>query len=279
MQKLSLAVLIAVAAVAISGADANLFGKSIPARTISELYNYAERQDRIISGEPAAKGQFPWQVALTIHLTLGSAFCGASVISENWVLTAAHCAQNAKSFDLRFGAIQRTGSEDGVVTMSSSNYKVHENYNSLFITNDIAVIELPQSLSFTDNIQAVALPSDGSMVGVGEKLTVSGWGLTSDGGSVSPVLNFVELTTISDADCADVYGSVTISGGVVCCRGDPEESTCSGDSGGPLVDLSGSAVQVGVVSFGHVDGCASGQPSGYTRTGVYRSWIRENTGV
>lgn len=54
-----------------------------------------------------------------------------------------------------------------------------------------------------------------------------------------------------------------------------------GDSGGPLVKLNsdGSATHVGVVSFVHINGCASGNPSGYVRTASLRSWITENSGV
>ena len=182
---------------------------------------------------------------------------------------------------MRFGATKRTGTESGVVTLSSTDYTIHENYNSLFIINDVAVIKLPESLVFTDNIQAINLPAASDVIGADEKVTVSGWGLTSDGGSVSPVLNFVEVTTISDSECADVYGAITISGGVICCVGNPEHSTCSGDSGGPLVqyDKSGEATQIGVVSFVHVDGCASGNPSGYSRTAYFRNWIKSTTGV
>jgi len=227
--------------------------------------------DRIISGSPATQGQFPWQVAVTIN---GASFCGGSVLNENWVLTAAHCAQGGRTFNLRFGATARTGSQTGIVDMVATESVVHENYNSLYLTNDIALIKLPTPLTYTNNIQPVKLPSSGSVVGAGESVTVSGWGKTSDLGGVSEQLNYVNLNTISDAECASVYGAITINGKVVCCRGNPEQSTCNGDSGGPLVQGS---TQVGVVSFVHVDGCASGQPSGYTRTESFLSWISSNT--
>ena len=48
-----------------------------------------EQANRITGGSPAARGQFPWQVALIIN---GASFCGGSLIIDRWVLTAAHCA-------------------------------------------------------------------------------------------------------------------------------------------------------------------------------------------
>jgi secreted trypsin-like serine protease len=43
---------------------------------------------RITNGYTADRGQFPWQAGLEVD---GSSFCGGSVISDLWVLTAAHC--------------------------------------------------------------------------------------------------------------------------------------------------------------------------------------------
>ena len=47
-----------------------------------------EQANRITGGSTAARGQFPWQVALIID---SGSFCGGSLISDRWVLTAAHC--------------------------------------------------------------------------------------------------------------------------------------------------------------------------------------------
>jgi len=49
-----------------------------------------EKHQRITNGQPAAACQFPWQVAIIID---DQYFCGGSLISKNWVLTAAHCVE------------------------------------------------------------------------------------------------------------------------------------------------------------------------------------------
>ncbi|KAF5269629.1 hypothetical protein FQR65_LT05968 [Abscondita terminalis] len=125
--------------------------------------------------------------------------------------------------------------------------------------------------SFAAYIQVIQLGSQ--QLGAGVGVTVSGWGKTSDSSTTSNALNFVNLVTITNQRCAQVYGA-SIYDGSLCCVGFPQHSTCSGDSGGPLVQWNGSSVShVGVVSFVHTSGCASGNPSGYARSSYYKSWI------
>ncbi|KAI4465909.1 chymotrypsin-related [Holotrichia oblita] len=125
------------------------------------------------------------------------------------------------------------------------------------------------------------MPARGDVTGAGVTVTVSGWGRTSDTiPSISNILNYVSLTTISNAQCAAVYGSQVIISSTICAVGNPHHSTCNGDSGGPLIDVSGGSLrQVGVVSFVSSAGCASGHPSGYVRTESFLDWIAQNTGL
>ena len=48
-------------------------------------------EEFIVGGSPAADGAWPWQVRLLDSMDPQSGFCGGSLISNQWVLTAAHC--------------------------------------------------------------------------------------------------------------------------------------------------------------------------------------------
>lgn len=230
---------------------------------------------KIVNGYPAEVGQFPHQVAIIID---GGTFCGGSVISQTVVLTAAHCAQGSQ-FQVVLGRQQWNGA-GGVVVLTSAK-TVHSDYNPSTLQNDIALLHLPNPVTYTSTIQAVQLPSssDASNTFQDENALVSGYGLTSEDSGVSSTLNYVDLVIISNSVCSQYYGSI-IQNTTICASGAGGKSTCNGDSGGPLVLLNNDTYTlIGVVSFVSTAGCASGYPSGYVRVTSYLSWIKENAGV
>ncbi|XP_069700742.1 brachyurin-like [Periplaneta americana] len=233
---------------------------------------------RITSGYTASRGQFPWQVALFVD---NSFFCGGSVISEQWILTAGHCAGN--TYEVRLGANRLDATESGSRTVTSRFSIRHEAYDPTFIRNDIAVVELPQPLQFTNYISPVRLPtySQQGTSFVGSVLRVSGWGKTYDGATgITPALQFVDLTVITNNECAQTFGS-GITSSNLCVSTYGGQSTCNGDSGGPLIygESDGLYTQVGIVSFGSSYGCEQGYPAVFTRVTSYLQWIESNTGI
>merc|ERR1711997_498249 len=97
-------------------------------------------KDRIVGGFEAEPNQWPWQVALFID---NAWFCGGALISENYVLTAAHCADGATYFDIMAGAHNvRESSEPHRVEVTSYNGWTHPNWDHNTLANDIALIEL-----------------------------------------------------------------------------------------------------------------------------------------
>ncbi|KAJ3649445.1 hypothetical protein Zmor_021187 [Zophobas morio] len=232
---------------------------------------------RIINGDQAAQGQFPWQVALFFDSREGSWFCGGSIISEEWILTAGHCVNGADSATIVSGSTDAYGGD----ISESSRLVLHKDYDEDLLANDIGLVRLSRPLNLGGNTAAVSLSSE--ELGDNVDITVSGWGLTSDDGTtISDSLNYVELVTISSTECENYYGQGSIRPEMVCANSPSSQvkSTCSGDSGGPVVINAGSnPVHVAVVSFVSDAGCESGAPSGYTRTAVYRDWIQENTGL
>ncbi|XP_001845462.2 collagenase [Culex quinquefasciatus] len=241
-----------------------------------------QSRSRIVNGFPAAPGQFPYQVFLRGFTAGGGALaCGGSLISNQWVLTAAHCITGVVRFEIPMGSIASATPE---VMGTSTNFIIHPQYNPNNLNNDIGLIQLATPVTFSQNIQAIALPA-ADRTGetfVDNQATVSGFGRTVDGGPVSPTKNWVNIRIISNAQCMLTYGPSVVVGSTVCGLGwdHNAQSTCNGDSGGPLaIQENGQSLQIGVVSFVSSAGCASGHPSGYVRTTHFRTWINQQTGI
>ena len=49
---------------------------------------------RIIAGETAVRGSWPWQILI---INNGKAICGGTLIASQWVVTAAHCVYGQKT--------------------------------------------------------------------------------------------------------------------------------------------------------------------------------------
>merc|ERR1712106_719560 len=239
--------------------------------------------DKIVGGHEAAENEWPWQVALLID---DAWFRGGSIISENYVLTAAHCVDGASYFDVMAGAHNvRDASEPHRVEVTSFNGWTHPQWNTQDLSNDLALIELPSPMEFNDYISPSCMTMAGDTAVEGDLVTVTGWGKPSDSaGGISPVLRMVsDLPVITNSDCNDVYGIV--GSGVVCIDTTGGKGSCNGDSGGPLVTKAGMTKagqawnQVGIVSFGSSSGCETGLPAGFTRVEYYLDWIKSETGM
>jgi secreted trypsin-like serine protease len=234
---------------------------------------------KIVGGWEAIPNQYPWQVALFIDDLY---FCGASLLDETHVLTAAHCADGAVFFNVMLGAHNvRLASEPGRVEVRATNYVIHPGWNSNTLANDLAIITLDSPVTFNDQIAPICLaPSNGGLY-VNTLATLSGWGRPSDASSsISPVLRKTNVTVMANSGCSAVYGSI-ITANHVCISTTNGHGSCNGDSGGPLSDVSADGIfsQIGIVSFGASAGCELGYPAGFSRVTSYLSWISSITGI
>jgi len=240
------------------------------------------RKRRIVGGFETEENQWPGIVAIFIDDTW---FCGGSLITDKFVLTAADCVDGASYFEIMAGAhnVRKNEEDKRIVITSSLEPRIHPGWNSRTYANDIALIELPESLdiSTTRYVKRVRLPKHGEKVYPGNLTTAIGWGRPSDKASgISPVLRMVEnLPIISNKACNDIYGIV--GDGVGCIDTTEGRGTCNGDNGGPLMMRAGPSgrwTQVGVTSFGNSAGCEVGYPDGFTRTEHYLDWIEKEVG-
>merc|ERR1712038_1798173 len=111
---------------------------------------------RIVGGHEAGENQWPWQVALFID---DSWFCGGSLISDEYVMTAAHCADGANYFDIMAGAHDvRAASEPNRVEITSFEGFTHPDWDSNTLFADIALVRLPEPIQFNEFIRPACLP-------------------------------------------------------------------------------------------------------------------------
>ncbi|XP_076066871.1 phenoloxidase-activating factor 1-like [Oratosquilla oratoria] len=258
---------------------------------------------RIHGGDEAAPGQFPW-MALLGSAGSGSNnpsfFCGGSIITDRYILTASHCNDHGllrgRVLNLVRLGEYKISTDPDCVTLNNSRVRCippfedfgierfisHPDFGKpLAISNDVGLIRVDRKIDFGSYIRPVCLPPPDLTTEDLDTtpLTVSGWGSTET--SVrSDTLLFVRVPYVDLKTCNDDYLGI-LRDSQLCAGGEPGRDSCKGDSGGPLVRLKEKQKppyqQVGIVSFGSKTGCATpGVPAVYTSVLAYRSWIIRN---
>ncbi|XP_038174778.1 trypsin-4 isoform X3 [Arvicola amphibius] len=224
----------------------------------------SDDDDKIIGGYNCPKNSIPYQVSLNDgfgHL------CGGSLISEQWVLSAAHCYERLQ---VRLGEHNIHVLEGGEQFIDAEKIIRHPKYNEDTADNDIMLIKLKSPAILNSQVSTISLPR--SCPSTGAQCLVSGWGNTVKLGSKYPaILQCLEAPVLSANSCNKSYPRKITSN--MFCLGFLEggKDSCDGDSGGPVI--CNGEIQ-GIVSWG--TGCAMrGKPGVYTKVCNYLSWIRE----
>ncbi|EDV46403.1 serine protease SP24D [Drosophila erecta] len=232
--------------------------------------NDSDVEPRIVGGTKAQEGQFPHQISLRRR---GSHTCGGSIITKDYVVTAAHCVKQgnnvapANQLEIQAGSLLLSS---GGVRVPVATVTVHPNYKG--IGHDVAVLRLRNSLSFNSKIAAIELatkdpPSDATV-------DISGWGAISQRGPLSNSLLYVQVKALSRESCQKSYFR-QLPETTMCLLHPKNKGACYGDSGGPATYQ---GKLVGLASF-VIGGCGRAAPDGYERVSALRSWIAEKASL
>uniref|UniRef100_A0A8C3VJD6 Transmembrane protease serine n=1 Tax=Catagonus wagneri TaxID=51154 RepID=A0A8C3VJD6_9CETA len=234
--------------------------------------------ERIADGSVAKKADWPWQASLQVD---GVHFCGASLIGEEWLLTAAHCFDVYKNPKLWMASFGTTLSPP-LMRREVQSIIIHENYAAHKRDDDIAVVKLSTPVLFSEDVHRVCLPDATFEALPKSKVFVTGWGALKANGPFPNTLREVEVEIISNDICnrVSVYGGA-VSSRMICAgflRG--KLDACEGDSGGPLVIARDRNIWylIGIVSWG-MDCGKENKPGVYTKVTGYRDWIKSKTNI
>jgi len=256
-------------------ASKSMMSSSCGAKGLSAMGNGTHGQ--IVNGEQAAACEWKWQAGLKEGTM---PFCGGMLISPQWVLTAAHCAETSSNpgFDVVLGDWKPRKTSGKEQERRAVEVIRHPGYNDNTMEWDLAMVKLSSPVDMTDCVGAVCLPT-GADVKPGAKCWITGWGTLSSGGRQPDVLQQAEVSIISNSDCTKVYdyASNEITKTMICAQGRTPDGqisdACQGDSGGPLVCESGGAWTLyGATSWGY--GCAGKKyPGIWARVHEGMPWI------
>ncbi|KAH8290132.1 hypothetical protein KR054_000179, partial [Drosophila jambulina] len=224
---------------------------------------------RIVGGKDTNITHYPHQISMRLR---GNLRCGGSLFNRHTIISASHCVNTLTTLanlTIVAGASQIWFPTGPQQELPVREIIMHPKYRVLNNDYDVAILIVDGEFEYNEAVQPISLakerPEDGTEV------TVTGWGTTTEGGTISDVLQEVQVNVVDNTKCKSAYPIVLTSR--MLCAGvtGGGKDACQGDSGGPLIYNN---ELLGIVSWGN--GCARA-----THPGVYCSvpdvydWIVE----
>jgi len=237
-------------------------------------------QSRVVNGVEAKPGAWPWIVSIQ-NGYIASHFCGGTILTPNWVLTASHCVygkqNNPGYFRMVAGVHDSYRPEGTQQKVGAKRVIIHPDYQTHFV--DIALIELSTPFILNDRVAKVCMPQQGvyPAAGNGSKCFIAGWGHTSYPGSTARYLQQAELPVVQSPHKGCHYNEEVVCVGKGFTNqpdGSQQPNACRGDSGGPLMcqQSNGSWTVEGVGSYVYTY-CK--YYTAYAPVNKYLPWIKQ----
>ncbi|XP_054152828.1 mite allergen Der p 3-like [Oppia nitens] len=232
-------------------------------------------KSNIIGGTDAKRGDNPHMCSLQVRGSGHS--CGASIIGDQWAITAAHCVfgETPKTLYLRCSTLEhaKPGRDYNLTDLS-----VHKQFDGYHY--DLALLKIQGKFQLgSPDMDKIQLAAPGSNVTVGSLLTVTGWGIYNlTDRKLSPKLRTVDVPVVDWLKCVDAYkrNKMNVTQDEFCAGYDQGgKDSCTSDSGGPIKYQN---TLVGIVSWG-ADCAQPNYPGAYERVGLFRDWIKQISGI
>ncbi|XP_034970883.2 enteropeptidase isoform X1 [Zootoca vivipara] len=233
---------------------------------------------KIIGGSDAPEGAWPWMVSLRFN---SRPVCGASLVSNEWLVSAAHCVYGRNLKPSQWKAV--LGSHNNlnlsypqIVIQEIDQIIINPHYNKRTKDSDIALMHLQIRVNYTDYIQPICFPEKNQQFLPGTNCSIAGWGRTTNQGSVASILQEAEVPLITHEKCQQLMPEYNITENMICAGYDEGGTdSCQGDSGGPLMCQENERwLLAGVISFGRQ--CAlPNRPGVYVKVSKFVDWIKK----
>ncbi|XP_072516638.1 mast cell protease 4-like [Salminus brasiliensis] len=222
----------------------------------------------IINGTEAKPHSRPYMVSVQRK---GNHICGGFLVSEHFVMTAAHCWNQEDKLTVVLGAHELPKSSSDLGRKAVKFYHIHPMYDSETLFNDLMLLQLNKTAKKSQRINWIPIPTKDKDIKAKPACSVAGWGKQQTSGSRSKRLMEVDVSVMDKRFCQKYWGKGYSASRMVCAGG--QGGFCQGDSGGPLV-CKGTAV--GIVSFTDDKDCNSPNrlPNVYTKISKFLPWIK-----
>ncbi|XP_048833614.1 transmembrane protease serine 9-like [Brienomyrus brachyistius] len=224
----------------------------------------------IINGKKAVKNSLQYMASIQLD---GKHYCGGFLISEKFILSAAHCDKPG-NISVILGT-HNIKSNQGIRVSVVKTYKPTD-YKDAGSGNDIMLLQLSKPVKYSKTIKHAAIPTTDNTIKANTACHVAGWGSVKMRGEAADILQVAEIATIDVNECRKLWRNQRreLPAKIICAGGYKTKSgACQGDSGGPLVC---NGMARGIVSFNFHKNCDyPNVPNVYTNVSKFLPWIRK----